>query len=51
MRLLFLFFSAGLILAWYAYMIRPYKRQQSNLLLMISGILLALLTAGFLRLV
>lgn len=50
MRLLFLFFAAALILGWYGFAIRPVRRQQSNILLILSGLLLALLTAGFLRL-
>jgi len=51
MRLLFLLFAAALIMAWYAWAIRPVKREQSNLLFGIAGIMLALLTAGVLRLV
>ena len=50
MRLLFLFFAAALIMGWYAFLIRPVRRQQSNVLFIASGLLLALLIAGFLRL-
>ncbi len=49
MRVLFIFFAVSLILAWYAYAIRPMKRKLSNILLMVSGGLLLLLVAGFLR--
>ncbi len=51
MRLLFVLFSISLIMAWYAYVIRPANRQQSNILLLIAGIMLLLLTAGFVRLI
>ncbi len=51
MRLLFVFFAVALIVAWYAWAIRPVKRQQSNLLFGIAAVMLVLLTAGFLRLV
>lgn len=50
MRLLFGLFSIALIMAWYAYAIRPGNRKLSNTLLGISGALLVLLIAGFLRL-
>jgi len=50
-RLLFLPFAAALIMAWYAYLIRPVRRRQSNLLLLAAGVLLALLVAAFTRLI
>jgi hypothetical protein len=49
MRLIFFLFSAALIMGWYGWAIRPVKREQSNLLFMVSGIMLVLLIAGFLR--
>lgn len=49
MRLLFLLFAVSLILGWYAFAIRPYKQQLSNTLFGVSGALLALLLAAFLR--
>jgi len=51
MRLLFVLFSISLILLWYAYLIRPANRQQSNLLLLVATTMLVLLTAGFIRLI
>ncbi len=51
MRLLFLPFAAALLLAWYAYLIRPVRRTLSNRLLLLAGALLALLLAAFARLI
>lgn len=51
MRLLFILFALSLILAWYAYMIRPAKRDQSNALLLVAGVVLLLLIGGFIRLI
>lgn len=51
MRLLFFFFAATLVTAWYAWAIRPVKREQSNVLFVISGVALLLLILGVLRLV
>jgi len=50
-RLLFVLFAVALILGWYAYAIRPVRRRQSNLALLVSGLMLALLIAGFLRVI
>jgi len=51
MRLLFVLFAVALVMAWYAWAIRPLKRRQSNLLFGIAAAMLVLLAAGFLRLV
>jgi len=51
MRLLFFLFAATAVTAWYAWAIRPSKRQQSNMLLTIAAIIATLLILGVLRLV
>ncbi len=51
MRLIFFLFAAVAVMTWYAWAIRPSKREQSNLLFGIAAIIGTLLALGLLRLV